>query len=129
MQIHLGMHATISRNFFPKWKSSLKINQMYLYVFLLSNYLDSFSRKGCLAMITIAIHKRFHTEIFARIVNKQPRSETGQHRKCYYMLFAVHRFFNSVKKTRNLLSLDKYFVKYVGMQYNLVLIPLTSRNF
>ena len=97
--------------FFSKWKSSLKINQMYLYVFLLSNYLDSFSRKGCLAMITIAIHKRFHTEIFARIVNKQPRSETGQHRKCYYMLFAVHRFFNSVKKRRHLLSLDKYFVK------------------
>ena len=62
---------------FSKWKSSLKINQMYLYVFLLSNYLDSFSRKGCLAMITINIHKRFHTEIFARIVNTGGKGETG----------------------------------------------------
>ena len=67
-------HESLSTNL----KSSLKINQMHLCTtpLLLSNYLDFVpSRKGCLAMITIAIHKRFHTEIFARIVNNQLRTK------------------------------------------------------
>jgi len=46
MQIHLGMHSTISRNSFSKWKYSLKINQMYLCTsILLSNYLDFFPKR------------------------------------------------------------------------------------
>ena len=114
--------------FFSKWKSSLKINQMYLYVFLLSNYLDSFFPKRMFGND----HHRHSQKISYRDfrTNRQQATKKWNWSAQKMLLHAVCRsqVFQQCEK-KETFTLTWQIFREIGRWYNLVLIPLIWRNF
>ena len=111
MQIPFRHALNNFTNFFSKWKSSLKINQMYLYVFLLSNYLDSFFPKRMFGND----HHHHSQKISYRDfrTNRQQATKKWNWSAQKMLLHAVCRsqVFPQCEKTRNLHSFERNFVK------------------